>query len=378
MKNLLFAILLFVAMTVFAGSKIDFFAEGINWHILDANNHLVEVVGCQPTLSSVVIPPTVEFEDDNYTVLAIGDSAFFSLANLTEVEIPVSAIYIGSSAFEKCSSLTSVHIPASITKIGESAFADCISLSNISLPPTINVIEEATFKNCCSFQSFNIPLSVNLICANAFKGCSSLHEVQIPPSVNEIGEYAFAECVLLENIVLPLSIRYLSNGIFRDCTSLTYVELPLSVSYIGESAFEGCDAITYLSIPISVRHIGAKAFYANGIESVDYTSPIPQYFGASQIFSEKTYHNATLFVPDGSESLAKMIKPWANFSNISSKDFSTITYLSSEDPVHLSNHFQLFNLLGQPISTHQITQQPGIYVSKNKISYFMFKNTTVR
>lgn len=369
LKNFLFSVLLFLQFTVSAGSKIDFFAAGINWHILDSKNLLVEAVSGQPTLSSVVIPQTVEFEDKTYTVVAIADSAFFSLTNLIEVEIPVSAIYIGSSAFENCSSLNTIYIPTSITKIGEGAFAHCISLENITLPPTINIIEDATFKNCSSLRSFNIPLSVNLICPNAFKDCSSLLEIQIPPSVNEIGEYAFAGCTLLENIVLPLSIRYLSKGIFQDCASLRDIELPVSVSYIGESAFEGCDAITHISIPMSIRHIGARAFLANGIESVDYNSPLPQYFGASQIFSEITYRNATLFVPEGSESLAQIVKPWANFSQISSKDFSGITPIFQENTVPFSGNPQFFNLLGQPIPQYQLMQQPGIFVSKSKKAY---------
>lgn len=367
MKYFLLVTLLFFRLAASAEATYDFICDGIEWHILDSENRFVEAVGCESTLTSVVIPSTVECCDRSYTVLAIGDSAFFSLSHLKDVEISNSVHYIGPSAFENCSLLSSITIPPSVTKIGDSAFCNCISIQDISLPPTINIIEPSTFKNCSSLQSFDIPLSVNLICANAFENCSSLLQLDIPASVNEIAEYAFAGCTRLQNINIPLSIRYISKGIFRGCTSLTEIILPQSVSYIGESAFEGCDGIKHISIPMSIRSIGSKAFFADSIESVDYHAAVPQYFGAQNIFSENTYHNATLYVPEGSESLAGMIRPWANFSHISTRDFSEISHLEPE-PANIKGIPRLFNLQGQPIPNHQADHYSEPYILKYKTS----------
>ena len=75
---------------------------------------------------TVIIPSTVTYEGQEYTVTKIADNAFNDCRGLTSVTIPNSVTSIGDYAFRYCGSLTSVTIPNSVTSIGGGAFFFCI------------------------------------------------------------------------------------------------------------------------------------------------------------------------------------------------------------------------------------------------------------
>jgi hypothetical protein len=56
----------------------------------------------------IVIPSTVTYTEQSYSVTSIGRGAFRSCSDLTSVTIPNSVTNIGDYAFNKCSGLTSV------------------------------------------------------------------------------------------------------------------------------------------------------------------------------------------------------------------------------------------------------------------------------
>ena len=78
----------------------------------------------EPT-GTLIIPNTVEYNGNNYPVVAIGDWAFAFCANLDSVSVPPTVRSIGDCAFGACSSLSSITIPDSLTYIGVCAFQDC-------------------------------------------------------------------------------------------------------------------------------------------------------------------------------------------------------------------------------------------------------------
>jgi hypothetical protein len=57
---------------------------------------------------TVIIPSTVTYEGQEYTVTKIADNAFNDCSGLTSVTIPNSVTSIGEYAFAYCSGLTSI------------------------------------------------------------------------------------------------------------------------------------------------------------------------------------------------------------------------------------------------------------------------------
>ena len=60
-----------------------------------------------------------------YTLVSIGNSAFYNCISLTFITIGNSVTNIGDEAFRACTSLTSITIPDSITNICDNAFEGC-------------------------------------------------------------------------------------------------------------------------------------------------------------------------------------------------------------------------------------------------------------
>ncbi len=267
---------------------------------------------------NINIPSSVSYDGANYSVTAIGNSAFADCSRLTTVNIGNSVKTIGNSAFADCSSLTTVNIgnsvttigewafyrsgitdinvgssnprfasdngilfsknmdtlicyprgktnstytiPGSVTVIGESAFEECGSLTSVNIPNSVTEIGYWAFYSCSSLTTINIPNSVTAIGNSAFFGCSSLESVNIGNSVTAIGSYAFWDCTKLTSIDIPNSVTSIGNEAFSECSSLTTVNIGNSVTEIGDYAFWDCTKLTSVNIGNSVETIGNYAF----------------------------------------------------------------------------------------------------------------------
>ena len=139
------------------------------------------VTGCSEGAEAVVIPETVEYEEQTYTVTAIYAasyypySAFFSSHDTLQiVKLPNTLQSIGAYAFFSCSQLEKIAIPSSVTNISSSAFQYCGGLTSIAIPSSVTSIGNNTFNGCNSLTSITIPSSVTAIGAGAFSGCTSL------------------------------------------------------------------------------------------------------------------------------------------------------------------------------------------------------------
>ena len=116
------------------------------------------------TENSVVVLEKISYLDNDYSVTAIGNSAFKNCSSLERVYIRDGVMSIGEEAFYNCDSLTNIAIPDSVTSIGERAFCGCSSL-------------EGTISFGLLLGSIHIPNSVKSIGAEAFYGCDTIKTI---------------------------------------------------------------------------------------------------------------------------------------------------------------------------------------------------------
>ena len=295
MISILLSVALFLSVfpvSVFAaGSTNENTESGYTYTV---ENGEATITGCDDSITGdVVLPDTL----GGYPVRHIGDYAFTSCKNLTEIYIPHGVTSIGMGAFNKRTDLLSIEIPDSVTNIERYAFDDCLKLEKVYygadietwcnikfsgsssnplngggtlyingvavrdlvIPDTIEKIETYAF-NGCSCSSIKIPDSVKSIGYGAFENCSSLTSVKIPDSVKSIDGTTFEGCSSLTSIEIPDSVTYIGACAFLGCSSLTNIEIPDSVTSIGDYAFRNCTGLTDVKIPNSVTSIGKDAF----------------------------------------------------------------------------------------------------------------------
>ena len=131
-----------------------------NWEIIHfeqddityewTNNQNVKVTGYNGTLSSLVIPASVEHNGVSYNVTEIGQEAFMDNSNLRTINLAVSSSrieIIGARAFKNCTNLSVIDLPGCVTAIEDEAFSGC-ALTEITLPASVTNIGENVFEGC--------------------------------------------------------------------------------------------------------------------------------------------------------------------------------------------------------------------------------------
>ena len=245
----------------------------------------------------------------------------------TSITIKYGTLEITGSAFADCLwRLTSVNIPNSVTSIGRYAFCECRSLTSITIPNSVTSIGEYAFSGCSGLTSINVESgntaydsrnNCNAIIETAtntlIQGCQN---TIIPNNVTSIGASAFEECSALTSITIPDGVTCIGDRAFEECSGLTSMTIPNNVTSIGNRAFSGCSGLTSITIPNSVTSIGDWAFwFCTGLTSV--VSLIEEPFDINYyVFSDETYSNATLYVPDGTIDKYKATESWNKFLHI--------------------------------------------------------------
>ena len=185
MKRLLLSMCGILLTSVLTAQTFTF--EGLEYWIIDDNSVKVCQQDCSAISGTVNIPSAVTYNNNTYSVNAIGDYAFIECTSLTSVTIPNSITSIGRSAFSGCSGLTSISIPNSVTSIGADVFRSC-SFVSVTIPNSVSSIGSHAFIKCRNLTSVTIPNSITSIDKYTFWGCSSLTSVKCltatPPSLD--------------------------------------------------------------------------------------------------------------------------------------------------------------------------------------------------
>lgn len=320
----------------------------LSFTVTSEENREVSVKAKDKQISGkIVIPATVEIEEQEYTVTSIGQYAFHGCKNVTSVIMPETIKAIEDWSFYDCNSLSSLTIPKEVASIGSQVFIYCYALKEFSVDdenPYFASYDKSLYNKDLSVllqvpvaydsEKYIIPETVTEIGTCAFLYCQSLTEIEIPESVTVIGDQAFQFCNKLSSVNLPEGISTIGWNTFANCNALSSIRIPESVTTIDRGAFGNCAALTSIIIPKSVNTIGNAAFSGcKRLSKVYCLNPVVPTASNSSFNSISS--DAVLYVPSGSVEEYASATGWSTFTDIREIDKATLTVnvMSDDAPV---------------------------------------------
>lgn len=263
----------------------------------------------------IVIPETVEYAGDVYTVTEIGINSFYGCQDLTSVDIPVTVKVIASAAFRNCIRLKDIDLKK-VQEIGGGAFAGCVSLKDcLRIPQSVvclsswafsgassiktMVFEDGTekldvdgvsgvsldsvyigrnlrnaaFKQNKTLRSVYVSDAVTYLPRGLFDGCENLQNIYGMENVDTLGHPnygnnnigVFRGCKSLKSFVVGNKVKYLYSGLFKDCTSLETLIIGNGIKNIGidKKIVEGCYNLKTLYLGNNITSVPRNCLYQN-------------------------------------------------------------------------------------------------------------------
>ncbi|MBD5359371.1 MAG: leucine-rich repeat domain-containing protein [Bacteroides sp.] len=219
---------------------------------------------------SVLVPETINYNGNEYTVVAISDNAFKDLDYIKSISLPSTVVKIGESCFSKCKALESINLPSGISKIPSFAFYECTSLTNLSIPETVTSIE-----------------------GYALSYCSQIKDLWLPSALNSLGGNVFSFCTSLENLVVP--------------------ELVTDLWWSGDCV-TGCDNLKSITLKGQLTRIQTDWFLGKNLRKVYLYADTPPY--TNNQYKTEGLADIILYVPKESIDLYKKDSYWSKFGFI--------------------------------------------------------------
>ena len=183
---------------------------------------------------------TVTFEKDangQSNLESIGDYAFMSCKELTDVEIPFSVKYMGQGIFEQDTKLENVNFQTGeITRNGKT-YPEGVQFTTLRM---------FTFWKCFSLETLVLPDGITDIegqqAGAALQYLTSLINISLPSTLERIGPHFLCCASALRTLTIPNSVTYIDGAAFHGCESLESVYiLGPAANLQGEFAEVGSD-----------------------------------------------------------------------------------------------------------------------------------------
>lgn len=260
----------------YGNNPTEFTVGDLNYRVNDDNVSVTVIghVNGYDATGDLIIPESVNYEGNDYTVTVIGESAFLYCFYLTNLSIPNTVTTIEGGAFAYCQGFTGdLVIPNSVTTVGYGAFQICPGFDgDLIIGSSVTEIGDYAFNSCDGMTGIlYIPSGVQSLGGNSFGYCAFSGIVVDPENsvydsrndCNAIIETSTNELLTgCRSTIIPNTVTSIGYCAFRGVQGMTSIEIPNSVTNIGENAFAFCYDLTGdLTIPNSVKTIGPSAFF---------------------------------------------------------------------------------------------------------------------
>lgn len=252
MKKLLIMLLLSSTQFVICfAANYDFNVDGMYFQIESVGERTCKLVQGESCYEGkFIIPRTVPYKNQDFSVIGLGEHAFYKNDNLESVFLPSTISKIEFGAFDMCPNLVDIFVDEANNSYrsisGVLYDKSCEKLlkfpqakgGDYVIPATVVNIGIGAFQNCKHINTITFNEGLEWIGDAAFSG-SSIKELKCPSTLNKIENYGFAWCDKLERIILNEGL--VSIGRFGFCESaILTITIPASVALIDDCTFQGC------------------------------------------------------------------------------------------------------------------------------------------
>lgn len=348
-----------------ATDPVTFMADSLFYTVISDSPATVKVISTTSAgvtwqyHGTVNVPQTVTYNNVDYAVTELGNSAFEGCTAITALTLPEGLTTIGDKAFYNCGPSTNKNdigtltIPSTVTVEGIVSTSASSSFSRVNfgtviLPDSWESLPNYLFQWSSSLYHVHFPANLKSIGQNCF-WASRLMEADLPATLTILGSRCFAR-TSLESISVDANNPNFSseNGYLmsKNGTSLYYapqtvadLELPGTVTKLESSSLGYYNyALRNLTLPEGVTEMAAGALYsANYLESITFPSTmttIGNNFGginnagyklktitckstnpptSNATWSDWVKTNCTLKVPDDAIAAYKTSQAWMGF-----------------------------------------------------------------
>lgn len=319
MKKIVLTLLLILAVIPGINAQSTINVGNLSYRV-DYGNQYLYLSGCNEPVANLVIPETVTYDGEEYTVVGIDYNAFSSNPDLASLSIPktVRSIYTnlentnlyadeskwtdGALYIDNClialkkdftgtckikegtrviaanackgSSASDFEIPESVISIGVDAFTDSKFYNTSSnWSSGMSIYLDNCLLTCQNPSSeYSVKEGTRVIADEAFS-YGNAKTCNIPASVRYIGNKAFANSNFAD-IYFSEGLEYLGEGVFKSCSNLENVVFPQSLQVIESGCFDGCMKLKSVQLPSNLTRISDKMFATAGITSYEFPEGI--------------------------------------------------------------------------------------------------------
>ena len=211
------------------------------------------------SLANVVVPPSINYGEQNYSVTSIGNDAFYKCLTLVSITMSDNIVSVGQNAFCNCTHLKEVTLSGNLEEIVFKTFGYCVSLESIVIPDNVISIDRYAFAGCELLSEIVIGENVTKIDLNAFVSCNQIKSVLWKPRKCDC-KYLFKGKTTIESFILGEKVEEIPEYLCQGLNKIPYIIIPNSVKKIGAAAFYGCSGVRSLTIGNNVDTIGENAF----------------------------------------------------------------------------------------------------------------------